>query len=78
MCKISPSYFLFKINISEQSDPGKIQKAFSMSQALMIRKQTESDIFKEESDELAARVEDLERIGVYCTLPKQNNSCVYI
>ena len=41
-----------------------------MSQALMIRKQTESDIFKEESDELAARVEDLERIGVYCTLPK--------
>ena len=49
-----------------------------MSQALMIRKQTESDIFKEESDELAARVEDLERIGVYCTLPKQNNSCVYI
>ena len=54
-----------------------------MSQALMIRKQTESDIFKEESDELAARVEDLERIGVYCTLPKQNFNdkqfqCIYI
>mgnify|MGYP001795500172 FL=1 len=53
-----------------------------MSQALMIRKQTESDIFKEESDELAARVEDLERIGVYCTLPKQNFNnkqfqCIY-
>ena len=48
----------------------------------MIRKQTESDIFKEERDELAARVEDLERIGVYCILPKQNFNekqflCIY-